>query len=83
MQGQKELAQEAAKFPGGEDLLETFNLDVRNEESVKQGREFVESKLKQFNAKGKRVSRGTRWTEAMRSNSLGSTTNKLGCATDK
>ena len=51
-QGQKELAQEAAKFPGGEDLLETFNLDVRNEESVKQGREFVESKLKQFNAKG-------------------------------
>lgn len=58
LQGQKELAQEAAKFPGGEDLLETFNLDVRNEESVKQGREFVESKLKQFNAKGKRVLRG-------------------------
>jgi len=44
-QGEKELAQEAAKFPGGEQLLNTLHLDVCSDDSVTKAREFVESKL--------------------------------------
>jgi len=46
--GRKRLTEEASKIKDGEKLLETFTLDVRNEESVKKAKEFVESKLQGY-----------------------------------
>jgi len=43
--GRKRLTEAASKIKDGEKLLETFTLDVRNDESVQKAREFVESKL--------------------------------------
>ncbi|KAI6203528.1 hypothetical protein M3Y94_00567800 [Aphelenchoides besseyi] len=43
--GAKRLRDEASKIKNGSDLLTTFTLDVRNDESVNKARELVESKL--------------------------------------
>jgi hypothetical protein len=46
LQGEKRLAAEAeSQVKGASDLLVTFTLDVRSDESVQKARELVESKL--------------------------------------
>jgi len=50
--GRKRLEEEASKIKGGAERLETFTLDVRNDESVQKAKDFVESKLESKGKKG-------------------------------
>lgn len=44
--GRRLLEEEASKIKNGKDLLHTFCLDVRNDDSIEKAKVFVESRLK-------------------------------------